>query len=141
MTSITINHLAVVVDNVERSLGFWRDALGLSIVKIEDVKNEAVRVAFLRIGDSHIELVEPTSDDSGIARYLSKTGAGFHHVCLDVDDLDGMMVQLSEKGVELINDTPRERDGKRYAFIHPNSTGGVLVELYQRGEMRVTNDI
>jgi methylmalonyl-CoA/ethylmalonyl-CoA epimerase len=74
----------------------------------------------------------PTSDDSGIAKYLAKRGQGMHHICLEVDDIDGMISQLKSKNIRLINDEPRTAvDGKKYAFIHPESTGGVLVELYQ----------
>jgi methylmalonyl-CoA/ethylmalonyl-CoA epimerase len=79
-----------------------------------------------------VELVMPTTDDSGIAKYLAKRGPGMHHLCLEVDDIDGMMSQLKAKNIRLINEEPRTAsDGKRYAFIHPEATGGVLVELYQ----------
>jgi methylmalonyl-CoA/ethylmalonyl-CoA epimerase len=86
----------------------------------------------LPVAGSEIELVQPTSDDSGIAKYLAKRGQGMHHVCLEVDDIDGMLVQLKAKGIRLINEQPKTAsDGKRYAFIHPESSSGVLVELYQ----------
>jgi methylmalonyl-CoA/ethylmalonyl-CoA epimerase len=132
MPPVTINHLAVVVENMDAALGFWRDALGLPVGEVRDVPQEAVRVAFLDAGEAHIELVEPTTADSGIARYLAKRGAGLHHVCLEVDDIEAAMNQMRALHVELINESPRERDGRRYAFIHPSSTGGVLVELYER---------
>lgn len=132
MPPVTINHLAVVVENMDAALGFWRDALGLPVGEVRDVPQEAVRVAFLEAGTAHIELVEPTSADSGIAKYLMKRGAGMHHVCLEVDDIEATMNQMRALQVELINESPRERDGRRYAFIHPSSTGGVLVELYER---------
>lgn len=132
MPSITINHLAIVVDDIESAAPFWRDALGLPMDTVKDVPQEAVKIAFLEAGDAHIELVQPTTDDSGIAQHLKKRGAGMHHVCFEVDDIDAALAQMTEKGVILINETPRERDGRRYAFIHPRSTGGVLVELYER---------
>lgn len=133
MPQITkINHVAVVVEDMEKSLSFWRDALGLEMTELRDVPAEAAQIAFLPIAGSEVELVRPTSDDSGLAKYLAKRGPGMHHVCLEVDDIEGMMARLKERGVRLINDTPKTgADGKRYAFIHPESTSGVLVELYQ----------
>jgi methylmalonyl-CoA/ethylmalonyl-CoA epimerase len=127
-----INHVAIVVEVMQKSLGFWRDALGLELHELRDVPAEMSQVAFLPLAGSEIELVQPTTDDSGIAKYLAKRGAGMHHVCLEVDDIDGMMAALKAKGVSLINEEARvAADGKKYAFIHPKSTGGVLVELYQ----------
>lgn len=127
-----INHVAVVVDDMDRALIFWRDALGIDLHELRDVPAEKSQVAFLPLAGSEVELVQPTTGDSGIARYLAKRGPGMHHLCLEVDDIDGMMAQLREKGIRLINEEPRlAADGKKYAFIHPESTGGVLVELYQ----------
>ncbi len=126
-----INHLAVVVEDIDEALKFWRDALGLPLEEVRDVEAEEVQVAFLALGEAHIELVKPTTEDSGIAKYLAKRGAGVHHLCIEVDDIEATMGQLDAAGVELINETPRERDGTRYAFVHPKSTGGVLVELYE----------
>jgi methylmalonyl-CoA/ethylmalonyl-CoA epimerase len=127
-----INHIAVVVDDMEKALSFWRDALGMELHELRDVPDEKSQVAFLPLPGSEVELVQPTTDDSGIAKYLAKRGAGMHHICLEVDDIEGMLAQLKSKGVRLINEEPRTAaDGKRYAFIHPQSTSGVLVELYQ----------
>jgi methylmalonyl-CoA/ethylmalonyl-CoA epimerase len=137
MAHVTINHIAVVVDNLDTSLAFWQDALGLTAGGVHDVPAEQVKIAFLEAGDSHIELVQPVTEDSGIAKYLAKKGPGMHHICFEVDDIDAALAHMREKGVELINDTPKERDGRRYAFIHPKSTGGVLVELYER---RIKNE-
>ncbi|MEL6404251.1 MAG: methylmalonyl-CoA epimerase [Chloroflexota bacterium] len=131
MSQIKINHVAIVVNDIESSLGFWRDALGLPMDAIQDVPQEAVKVAFLESGESHIELVQPTTNDSGIAKYLEKRGQGMHHICFEVEDIVAALEHMRAKGIELINETPRERDGRQYAFIHPKSTGGVLVELYQ----------
>jgi methylmalonyl-CoA/ethylmalonyl-CoA epimerase len=128
----SINHVAVVVNDIEKSLSFWRDALGIELHELRDVPAEQSRVAFLPLAGSEVELVKPTTDDSGIAKYLARRGPGMHHICLEVDDIDGMLSQLQKKGVRLINEQPRTAaDGKKYAFIHPESTGGVLVELYQ----------
>lgn len=127
-----INHVAVIVEDMEESLSFWRDALGIQLHELRDVPAEKSQVAFLPLAGAEVELVMPTTDDSGIAKYLAKRGQGLHHLCLEVDDIDGMLLQLKGKGVRLINEEPRTTaDGKRYAFIHPQSTGGVLVELYQ----------
>jgi methylmalonyl-CoA/ethylmalonyl-CoA epimerase len=127
-----INHVAVVVDDMEKALSFWRDALGIELHELRDVPAEASQVAFLPLSDSEVELVMPTSTDSGIAKYLARRGAGMHHICLEVDDIHAMLAQLDARGVRLINPEPRESaDGKLYAFIHPESTAGVLVELYQ----------
>ena len=127
-----INHVAIVVEDIDDSLAFWRDALGIDLHELRDVPAEKSKVAFLPLPGGEIELVQPTSEDSGIAKYLNKRGQGLHHLCLEVDDIDGMLVQLKAKGVRLINEQPRTgADGKRYAFIHPESSSGVLVELYQ----------
>lgn len=127
-----INHVAIVVEDMQQSLTFWRDALGMELHELRDVPAEASQIAFLPLAGSEIELVQPTTEDSGIAKYLAKRGPGMHHVCLEVDDIDGMMATLKAKGVNLINEEARvAADGKKYAFIHPKSTGGVLVELYQ----------
>lgn len=133
MAKITaVNHVAVVVEDMEKSLLFWRDALGIQLHELRDVPAEQSQVAFLPVAGAEVELVTPTTTDSGIAKYLAKRGQGMHHLCLEVDDIDGMMSQLKAKNIRLINEEPRTAvDGKRYAFIHPESTGGVLVELYQ----------
>jgi len=127
-----INHIAVVVDDMEKSLSFWRDGLGIDLHELRDVPAEKSQVAFLPLAGSELELVKPISDDSGIAKYLAKRGPGMHHICVEVDDMDGMLAQLKSKGIRLINEEPRiAADGKKYAFVHPESTSGVLVELYQ----------
>jgi len=127
-----INHVAVVVEDMEKALSFWRDALGMELHGLRDVPAEKSQVAFLPLPGSEVELVQPTTDDSGIAKYLAKRGPGMHHICLEVDDIEGMLSHLKSQGVRLINDEPRVGgDGKKYAFIHPESASGVLVELYQ----------
>ena len=127
-----VNHVAVVVDDMEKALSFWRDALGMELHELRDVPSEKSQVAFLPLPGAEVELVKPTTDDSGIAKYLAKRGPGMHHICLEVDDIDGMMKQLRSRNIRLISDEPRTAaDGKKYAFIHPESTAGVLVELYQ----------
>ncbi|PJF44669.1 MAG: methylmalonyl-CoA epimerase [Phototrophicales bacterium] len=128
-----INHLAIVVPNLDEALHFWRDALGLNLARTEENPDEKVNIAFVEAGSSHIELLQPTDPESGIARYMEKRGAGMHHVCIEVEDIEATMQRLREHNIELINDTPKTRptDQIRYAFIHPRSTNGVLVELYE----------
>lgn len=127
-----IDHVAILVSDLEATLGFWKDALGMDLTHIEDVPAEKSMVAFLPVGGSEIELVKPTTDDSGLAKYLEKRGPGMHHICLEVDDIEGMLAQLKEKGVQLINETAKEGlGGRKYAFIHPKSANGVMVELYE----------
>jgi methylmalonyl-CoA/ethylmalonyl-CoA epimerase len=127
-----IDHIAILVDDMEKTLGFWSQALGMEVSDIQDVPTEAAQIAFLPTGGSEIELVRPTTDDSGLAKYLEKRGPGMHHVCLEVDDIAGMLRQLEGQGIQLINDEPRTAaDGRKYAFIHPKSANGVLVELYE----------
>lgn len=132
MTDIKLNHLAIVVDDMEASLRFWRDTVGLSQAgELQSVSAEAVNIANLIIGDAHIELIQPSADDSGVAKFLATRGPGMHHLCLEVPDLDAKLAELRENGCEMINEEPRERAGRRYAFIHPKSAGGVLLELYE----------
>lgn len=127
-----INHIAILVDDLDATINFWRDALGLELTHTEDVPGEQAIIAFLPTGDSEIELVQPTTLDSGLARYLSKRGPGMHHICLEVDDIVGMLAQLKAKGIQLINDEPKVgTDGRKYAFVHPKSAHGVMVELYE----------
>ncbi len=127
-----IDHIGILVDNLDATLEFWRDALGLDLDHINDVPAEGASVAFFPTGGSEIELVMPTVEGTGLTKALEKRGPGVHHICLEVDDIEGMLAQLKEKGVQLINEQPRlAADGKKYAFIHPKSGHGVLVELYE----------
>ena len=127
-----IDHIAVLVEDIDTTLSFWRDALGIDLSHTTDVPAEMAQIAFLPVGASEIELVKPTSSDSGLARYLEKRGPGMHHICLEVDDILGMIARLQEHGVQMINAEPRtSADGKKYAFVHPKSAGGVMVELYE----------
>jgi methylmalonyl-CoA/ethylmalonyl-CoA epimerase len=129
---LRIDHIAVLVEDLESPLKFWQEALGLELTHIQDVPAELAQIAFLPTGGSEIELVRPTTLDSGLGRYLEKRGPGMHHICLEVDDIDGMLAQLKEKGVQLINEAPKvNADGRKYAFIHPKSANGVMVELYE----------
>ncbi len=129
-----INHIAVIVPDLEGALNFWEGALGLKLARTESVPEEGVDVAFLPIGGSNVELLKPTVADTGVARFLEKRGAGIHHMCFEVDDIEATLAQLREHNIQLINEQPvAGHGGRKYAFVHPKSTGGVLVELYELG--------
>jgi len=126
-----INHVAVVVADIESARAFWEDALGIGMDHVEDVPAQKAKVGFFPVGEGEIELVQPTDAESGTAKFLQERGGGMHHLCLEVDDIEGMLARLSEKGVRLINEKPMELEGRKMAFIHPKSANGVLVELYE----------
>ena len=127
-----IDHIAIVVEDIDKALGFWRDALGLELTHVEDVPDQESAVAFLPTGESEVELVKPTTANSGVARYLAKHGPGVHHICFEVADIEAALKTLKARGVRLINETPTlGTGGKKIAFIHPESTHGVLVEMYE----------
>ena len=126
-----INHVAIAVPDIDSSLTFWRDAMGLMVDHIEEVPSQKSTVVFIPVGESEVELVRPTSEDTGVAKFIAEKGGGMHHLCFEVDDIDAMLADLKEKGVRLINETALELPGRKMAFVHPKSTGGVLVELYQ----------
>jgi methylmalonyl-CoA/ethylmalonyl-CoA epimerase len=127
-----INHLGIATKGIDEALGFWAGALGLENVHTEVVEDQKVRVAMLPIGESRIELLEPTSDDSPISKFLEKRGGGIHHIAVEVDDIDGALARLKAKGMRLIDERPRiGAEGCLVAFVHPSSTNGVLLELMQ----------
>ena len=128
---IKINHVAIVVDDIDQALKFWRDAIGLTVDHIEDVPSQQSLVAFLPVGESEVELVAPTTTDSGMAKFLEKKGEGMHHLCFEVDNIEAVLKTLKEKEVKLINEEPLVLPGRKMAFIHPKAANGVLVELYQ----------
>jgi methylmalonyl-CoA/ethylmalonyl-CoA epimerase len=129
---LKIDHLALLVDDLDSALDFWQSALGLKASQVSEVPAEQAQIAFLPAGDSLIELVRPTTDDSGLKRYLEKRGPGMHHLCLQVDDIAAFLAHLKAKGIQLINEEPRlGEDGRQYAFVHPKSAHGVMIELYQ----------
>lgn len=127
-----INHLGIATKGIEESLKFWGDALGLENVHTEIVADQKVRVAMLPIGESRIELLEPTSGDSPISKFLEKRGGGIHHIAVEVDDIEATLTNLKSQGMRLIDETPRiGAEGCLVAFVHPTATGGVLLELVQ----------
>lgn len=132
MTIKKIDHIAIVVENLNTALAVYRDALGMTVTDVREMPEQDVKMAFLPTGDSEIELLEPLSADSGIGKYLAKRGEGLHHVCLEVDDIDATLADLKAKGSQLIDETPKRGAYGRIAFIHPKGAHGVLVELVQR---------
>jgi methylmalonyl-CoA/ethylmalonyl-CoA epimerase len=127
-----INHVAIVVDDIDSALRFWRDGLGMEVAHVEDLEEQNVVVAFLPAGEAEIELVKPTDKKTGVARFLKKHGPGIHHICFEVDDIVTFLDHLKDIGVRLINDEPViGAGGKLVAFVHPESTHGVLIELYE----------
>jgi len=126
-----INHVAIVVEDIDAALTFWRDQLGLELHHVEDVPSQSSKVAFMPIGGGEVELVQPTDPETGLGKYLEKRGEGLHHLCIEVDDIRAMLNGLKKKGVRLINEEPLDLPGRRMAFIHPKSANGVLVELYE----------
>lgn len=128
----TLDHIGIAVSNLADALSFYRDALGLEVEVPEEVASQRVRAHFIPVGESAIELLEATAEDSPIARYVAKRGPGIHHLTLRVDDIAAALARLKEKGVRLIDETPRPgAHGSLVAFIHPASAHGVLVELKQ----------
>jgi len=126
-----IHHVAVVVGALDDALPFYRDLLGLELETILDIPTDQVRIAFLGVGESKVELVEPTDDTTGVARFLASRGEGFHHVCFEVENLAEELTRLGIDGVELIDSAPRRGAEGPVAFLHPRSCHGVLVELIE----------
>ena len=125
-----VDHIGIAVDSLEKRLPFWTEALGLSLSTIETVETEQVKVAFLSVGETRIELLEATAADSPVAKHIDRSGPGIHHLTFEVADLDAVLAKLHEAGVQVIGDGPRAgAGGHRVAFVHPKASGGVLVEL------------
>ncbi|MEO7540238.1 MAG: methylmalonyl-CoA epimerase [Pyrinomonadaceae bacterium] len=128
-----INHVGIATRSIDQALEFWGDALGLENVHSEEVPDQKVRVAMLPLGESRIELLEPTSDDSPISKFLDKRGGGIHHIAVEVDDIESALSRLRSQGMRLIDETPRiGAEGCLVAFVHPSSASGVLLELVQK---------
>ena len=130
-----IDHVAIIVHNIEQALAFYRDTLGITPREIKEVSTEQVRIAFLPMGGpggSEIELIEPTNPDSSLARFLEKRGEGLHHICLEVDDIDTALADLQARGAPVLDNQPRRAAEGRAIFLHPKGTHGVLLELVER---------
>lgn len=132
MKILRVDHIGIAVKSLEESVKFY-EMLGLKSTGMEEVAEQKVRVAFFPTGDSEIELLESTAPDGPIARHIEKNGEGLQHVALRVDNIEEALAELKEKGVRLIDEKPRYgAGGARIAFIHPKSTGGILLELSER---------
>jgi methylmalonyl-CoA epimerase len=133
-----IDHIGIATRSIDEAARLYRDALGLDVGDTEEVADQLVRVAMLPVGESRIELLEATSEDSPIARFLEKRGPGIHHIALQVDDIRAALANLRKKGARLIDQEPRVgAGGCLVAFVHPSSTGGVLLELVQNPASRL----
>jgi methylmalonyl-CoA epimerase len=130
-----VDHIAIVVQDLDIALRVYHEVLGLSLERVEDMPAEKVRVAFLPLpeGGGDVELVQPTADGTGIARYLAKHGDGMHHICFEVDDIQAAMTEMAASGLQVLEEKLRlGSQGQKYVFIHPKSAHGVLIELYER---------
>ena len=130
-----VDHIAIIVRNLEQALVFYRDTLGIMPGEIKEVPTEQVRIAFLPMGGqggSEIELIEPTSTDSSLSKFLEKRGEGLHHICLEVDDIDAALAEMQEKGTPVLDKQPRIAAEGRAIFIHPRAANGVLLELVEK---------
>ncbi len=130
-----IDHVAIIVRSIEQALAFYRDTLGIVPSEIKEVPTEQVRIAFLPLGGpggSEIELIEPTTPDSSLVKFLEKRGEGLHHICLEVDDIDAALQEMKDKGAPVLDQQPRIAAEGRAIFLHPRGTNGVLLELLEK---------
>lgn len=128
-----IDHIGIAVNNLEESLSFYEDALGLKVENIEEVTEQKVKVGFLDIGGVHLELLESITPDGPVAKFIEKRGEGIHHIAILVENIENSIDILKDKGVKLIDETPRKgAGGSKMAFVHPKSTHGILLELYEK---------
>lgn len=127
-----INHIGIAVNSLEAAIPFYRDQLGMEFEGSEVVEDQKVKVAFLKVGESRIELLEPTSEESPVAKYIAKKGEGIHHIAYEVEDVEKALAEMKEKDVRVIDETPRRgAHNSLIAFLHPKASGGVLTELCQ----------
>ncbi len=133
MKVLCVDHIGIAVKSIVESARFYTEALGLKMTGMEEVAQQKVRTAFIPTGEAEIELLESTAPDGPIGKFIEKNGEGIQHIALRVDDIEGALKELKEKGIRLIDETPRYGAGHaKIAFIHPKATGGVLLELCQR---------
>jgi len=130
-----VDHIGIAVTSIEQSLSYYQDVLGLKVEGIETVESQGVKVAFLDAGNTMLELLEPLSEESPVAKFISKRGEGIHHIALGVESIQDRIDEMKDKGIVMIDNTPRRGAHEaKVAFLHPKSTGGVLYELCERGE-------
>ena len=135
-TARHLNHICIAVSDIEDALAFYREVFGAGEVEVEEIEDQAVRAALLRVGGSQLEFIQPTDPNGGVARFIERRGEGVHHIAFEVEDLQERLDALSEHGVQLIDATPREGLSGMIAFIHPRATRGVLIELVDQGTAR-----
>jgi len=128
---VKIDHIGIAVRDIQETLKVYQEALGLQLDEIIEVRDQQVRVAFLPVGESNLELVQPTAGDTAVANFLESRGEGIHHICLEVDDIEAALARLKACGVPLIDRTPRQGAHGRVAFVHPRGVHGVLLELVE----------
>jgi methylmalonyl-CoA/ethylmalonyl-CoA epimerase len=126
-----IHHVGIVVPDLEKAMSFWRDLLGLALVKTAVVQDQGVKAALLKAGESEIELLEPIVPENGVGKFLARRGGGLHHVCFETEDVAGELSQARAKGIQLIDQQPRPGLAGMICFLHPKATRGVLVEYAQ----------
>jgi methylmalonyl-CoA epimerase len=129
-----IDHIGIVVHDIQKALEVYQSALGLPLQEVVKVPDQEVIVAFLPVGESNVELVQPTSDNTGTAKFLAKRGEGIHHICIEVDDIDAALARFKDHDVPLIDEEARQGAHGRVAFIHPKGAHGVLIELIEHGD-------
>jgi methylmalonyl-CoA/ethylmalonyl-CoA epimerase len=133
MKLTVVDHIGIAVKSIDDALAFWQSALGVKCTGVEEVEEQKVKTAFLPIGDTEVELLEATSDESPVAKFIEKKGEGIHHLAIRVENLEAALAELKEKGIRLIDETPRYgAGGAKIAFVHPKSTGGILLEISER---------
>jgi len=133
MNKPTLDHIGIAVEDLDAAIDLYREKLGFEVETVEDVPGFGVKVAFLPMAEGNVELVQPVTGDSAMARFLEKKGPGFHHLCFRVEDIRAELARLQAAGVQLVDREPREgAHGTLVAFLHPKSTGGVLVELCEK---------
>jgi len=130
-TARHLNHVAIAVEDMDEALGMYGDLFGLDPSEVEDVADQGVRAALLKVGGSQVELIQPLDTESGVAKFIERRGPGLHHVCFEVDGLQGALDRLDEEQVQLIDRNPRQGLAGMIAFLHPRSTGGTLIELVE----------
>ena len=131
-----INHVCIAVSDIDDTLAFYREVFGTGAAEVEDIADQAVRAALVRVGGSQIEFIQPTDPDGGVARFIERRGEGVHHIAFEVDDLQASLDALGDYGVRLIDAAPREGLSGMIGFIHPRSTRGVLIELVDQDTAR-----
>ncbi|MFZ5468706.1 MAG: methylmalonyl-CoA epimerase [Myxococcota bacterium] len=135
--AVGLDHVAIAVKDLEAAIAVYRDALGLGEPELEDVPEQQVKTAIFGHGQGRVELICPTVEDSGVAKFLKKRGEGLHHLCLEVEDIEAALVALKAQGAPLIDEVPKlGAGGAKIAFVHPKGTGGVLIELRQGDRSR-----